>query len=67
MKCQMNLGSSRFCFLTAPLVTLAPYGNPEIITHIPRNAETAAASHQMAGETPPNAYQLSSWPEKTFH
>jgi hypothetical protein len=60
-------GSSRFNFLTAPLVTLTPYGNLEIITHIPRNAETAAAFHQIASETPPNTYQLSSWPEKTVH
>jgi hypothetical protein len=57
-------GSNRFSFLTAPLVTLTPYGNLEIITHIPRNAETAAAFHQMASETPPNIYQLSPWPEK---
>jgi hypothetical protein len=56
-------GSNRFSFLTAPLVTLTPYGNLEIITHIPRNADTAAAFYQMASETPPNTYQLSSWPK----
>jgi hypothetical protein len=60
-------GSNRFSFLTAPLVTLTPFGNLEIITHIPRNAETAAAFYQMASDTPPKAYQLSSWPEKTFY
>jgi len=59
-------GSTQFSFLTAPLVTLTPYGNLEIITHIPRNADTAIAFHQMARETSPNSYQLSSWPEKTF-
>ncbi|MCB0164124.1 MAG: hypothetical protein KDI79_07870, partial [Anaerolineae bacterium] len=29
-------GSNRFNYLTAPLITLTPYGNLEIITHIPR-------------------------------
>jgi transcriptional regulator with XRE-family HTH domain len=60
-------GSSRFNYLTAPLVTLTPYGNLEIITHIPRNAETAAAFQQMVGAAPSMVQQLSSWPEKTFH
>ena len=59
-------GSNRFNYLTAPLVTLTPYGNLEIITHIPRNAETAAAFHQMAAAAPAKVYQLSSWPEKMF-
>ena len=59
-------GASRFSFLTTPLVTLTPYGNLEIITHVPRNTDTAAAFHQMALEVPSKAYQLSSWPEKTF-
>ena len=60
-------GASWFSFLTAPLVTLTPYGNLEIIAHIPRSTETAAAFHQMAGGTPPHTYQLSTWPEKTVH
>ncbi|MCL4303491.1 MAG: helix-turn-helix domain-containing protein [Anaerolineae bacterium] len=60
-------GANQFSFLTAPLVTLTPYGNLEIITHIPRNAKTAAAFHQLASDTPPKTYQLSPWPEKTFY
>ena len=60
-------GSNRFNYLTAPLVTLTPYGNLEIITHIPRNADTAAAFHQMALAAPAKVYQLSSWPEKRLH
>lgn len=60
-------GSNRFNYLTAPLVTLTPYGNLEIITHIPRNTETAAAFHQMATTCPATVQQLSSWPEKMFH
>lgn len=62
-----TLGSNRFSFLTAPLVTLTPYGNLEIIVHIPRNTETATAFYQLAGATSPKAYQLSPWPEKTFY
>ena len=57
--------SGRFRYLTAPLVTLTPYGNLEIITHIPRNVETATAFHQMATAAPVVANQLSPWPEKT--
>jgi hypothetical protein len=60
-------GANRFNYLTTPLVTLTPYGNLEIITHIPRNAKTAAAFHQMAVAAPSMVQQLSSWPEKTFH
>lgn len=59
-------GASRFSFLTTPLVTLTPHGNLEIITHVPRNTETAAAFHQMALESPSTTYQLSSWPEKAL-
>lgn len=61
-----TLESHRYYYLTAPLVTLTPYGNLEIITHIPRNAETAATFHQMVMEAPATAQQLSSWPEKIF-
>lgn len=57
--------SGRFSYLTAPLVTLTPYGNLEIITHIPRNVETATAFHQMATAASIVAHQLSSWPEKS--
>jgi hypothetical protein len=56
--------SGRFRYLTAPLVTLTPYGNLELITHIPRNAETATAFQHMATKTAIAAHQLSSWPEK---
>jgi hypothetical protein len=57
-------GVSRFSFLTTPLVTLTPYGNLEIITHVPRNVETAAAFYQMATESPARAFQYAPWPEK---
>ncbi len=59
-----NSGSGRFYYLTAPLLTLTPYGNLEIITHIPRNGETAATFQQMAATEDARVYQLSSWPEK---
>jgi hypothetical protein len=58
-------GANRFNYLTAPLVTLTPYGNLEIVTHVPRDAETSAAFHQMGLESPSKVYRLSSWPEKT--
>ena len=58
-------GANRYSYLTAPLVTLTPYGNLEIITLVPRDSETAIAFHQLAGESPSKVYQLSSWPEKT--
>jgi len=61
---KMGTPGSRFNYLTAPLTTLTPYGNLEIITHIPRNAETAAAFNQMAAAAPSVIQQLSSWPEK---
>jgi transcriptional regulator with XRE-family HTH domain len=54
----------RFRFLTAPLVTRTPYGNLEILTHIPRDGATAVAFHHMSQQTPARAYQLQSWPEK---
>jgi len=59
--------SNRFNYLIAPLVTLTPYGNLEIITHIPRNAETTAAFHQMTTTVPAKVQQVSSWPKKTVH
>lgn len=58
--------SNQLNYLTAPLVTLTPYGNLEIIIHIPRGAETAVAFHQMAAAAPSMVHQLSSWPEKTL-
>ena len=60
-------GPKRFTFLTAPLITLTPYGNLEIISHIPRNAETATAFHEMATAAPAAVQQLSSWPEKSSY
>jgi hypothetical protein len=54
---------SRFSFLTTPLVTLTPFGNLEIITHVPRNVETAAAFYQMAAESPARAFQYAPWPK----
>lgn len=56
-------GDSRFSFLTTPLVTLTPFGNLEIITHVPRNVETAAAFYQMAAESPARAFQYAPWPK----
>ncbi len=58
--------AGRFRFLTAPLVTHTPYGNLEILAHIPRDRETAAAFHEMSLKTPNQAQQLSSWPEKVW-
>lgn len=57
-----NIG--RYRFLTAPLVTLTPFGDLEIITHIPRDRETAAAFQHLAQQAPSVALQLSNWPEK---
>ncbi len=54
----------RFRFLTAPLTTHTPFGNLEIITHIPRNEETAVAFQNMAKRVPSKAHQFSSWPHK---
>lgn len=56
--------AGRYRFLTAPLVTRTPYGNLEILTHIPRDGATAVAFHHMSQQTPAKAYQLHSWPEK---
>lgn len=54
----------RYRFLTAPLVTRTPYGNLEILTHIPRDGATAVAFHTMTQQTPSKAFQLQPWPEK---
>ncbi|MCB0192476.1 MAG: helix-turn-helix domain-containing protein [Anaerolineae bacterium] len=56
--------SDRYNYLTTPLITLTPYGNLEIITHIPRDSETATAFYRMIAATPSTVRQLSSWPEK---
>ena len=58
--------AGRFRFLTAPLVTHTPYGNLEILTHIPRDEATAVAFHQMALQTPAQAHQIGTWPEKAW-
>lgn len=62
-----NLGTGEpndLNYLTAPLVTLTPFGNLEIIVHIPRNRSTAATFEQIAATGPPRSQQLSTWPEK---
>jgi hypothetical protein len=56
--------SGRFRYLTTPMVTLTPYGNLEIITHVPRNPETADAFHRLADGAPSTAHRLSPWPGK---
>jgi hypothetical protein len=64
-----QMGSSlagRFRFLTTPLVTHTPYGNLEILTHIPLDGETAAAFHEMSTQVPAQSLQLTTWPEKSW-
>lgn len=64
-----QMGSSiagRFRFLTTPLVTHTPYGNLEILTHIPLDEETAAAFHEMSLQAPAQALQLGPWPDKSW-
>jgi MmyB-like transcription regulator ligand binding domain len=64
---QMGSASAgRFRFLTTPLVTHTPYGNLEILTHIPLDEGTAAAFHEMSAQTSAQAYQLSPWPDKAW-
>ena len=58
----MSPSNGRFRFLTAPLTTHTPFGNLEILTHIPRDAETAVAFHEMGKQTPAQAHQFTSWP-----
>lgn len=50
-------------FLTAPLVTRTPFGNLEILTHIPRSSTTAAAFQQFAANN--QSLQLTPWPDKS--
>ncbi|MCB0019662.1 MAG: hypothetical protein KDE09_17850 [Anaerolineales bacterium] len=54
----------RLRYLTAPLVTLTPYGNLEIVAHIPRDAATATAFSQYDYENEPKVLVVSSWPDK---
>ncbi|MFZ0544892.1 MAG: hypothetical protein WAM60_05615 [Candidatus Promineifilaceae bacterium] len=54
--------SGRLHFLTAPLVTRTPYGNLELLTHIPRSPTTAAAFQQFAANN--RSLQLAPWPDK---
>lgn len=58
-----SAGSLRF--LTAPLVQLTPFGNLEIITHIPRDGATADFIHTLRQDCPAMAYPLSPWPHKS--
>lgn len=63
-----QMGSSlagRFRFLTTPLVTYTPFGNLEILTHIPLDEETAVAFLEMSSHTPAQAIQLAPWPDKS--
>ena len=46
------------------LVTHTPYGNLEILTHIPLDENTAAAFNEMGNGAPAQAIQFSTWPEK---
>ena len=61
---QMSSLGGRFRFLTAPLVTHTPFGDLEIVTHIPRDETTAVAFHDMTQTTPAQIYKFASWPEK---
>ncbi|MCB8967606.1 MAG: hypothetical protein H6660_12005 [Ardenticatenaceae bacterium] len=48
------------------MVTVTPYGNLEILVHIPRNRETAVAFCEMEEGVGTAVHQLSSWPEKAW-
>ena len=61
-----STSAGRFRFLTTPLVTYTPYGNLEILTHIPLDEGTAVAFNEMSAQTPAQAFQLSSWPDKDW-
>ena len=61
-----SASAGRFRFLTTPLVTYTPYGNLEILTHIPLDEGTAVALNEMSAQTPAQAFQLSSWPDKAW-
>jgi hypothetical protein len=56
------MGNCRF--LTAPLIQLTPYGNLEIITHIPRDRATADFVYRLLQERPAAVYPVSPWPQK---
>lgn len=60
------IGRGSLRFLTAPLVQLTPFGNFELITHIPRDGTTADFIHELRQECPATVYQLASWPHKTI-
>ena len=60
---QLPLGE-RFSYLTAPLITLTPFGNLEINTFVPRNWETAVFFHHLAQKKLSATQQLSTWPYK---
>ena len=62
---QMRLPlGERFSYLTAPLITLTPFGNLEINTFVPRNWETAVFFHHLAQKKLSATQQLSTWPYK---
>lgn len=54
--------SGHLHFLTAPLITRTPYGNLEILTHIPRSPATSVAFQHFAANN--NTLQLAPWPAK---
>ena len=56
----------RLRFLTTPLTTHTPFGNLEILTHIPRDEATAVAFHEMSQNVPSQMYQFGAWPEKVW-
>lgn len=58
--------TGRYRFLTAPLVTVTPYGNLEILAHIPRDRETAVAFCEMEQVGGTAVHQLAPWPEKAW-
>ena len=58
--------SGRLRFLTTPLVNYTKFGNLEILTHIPRDEETAVSFHEMATDVPSQVYQFGAWPEKVW-
>jgi len=56
----------RLRFLTTPLITRTPFGNLEILTHIPRDEATAVSFHEMAKDVPSQVYSFGCWPEKVW-
>ena len=52
-------------YLTTPIITLTPFGNLELLTHIPRSPATAVAFQEM-GQASPQVYRVSSWPDKPY-